>query len=200
MLFVLKRTYPLTFAQDCKNGLNHPLIHSMDEQERSFGSTADKMNSHRWNSLQNPVLQRASTKSFLCPLLFSKARNFQKYSLNGVAFLSPQFLLNCSTIKIHPSKSESNVFHAPSYRKQPLLIVGKEFSLWLKPTFLLLFVSNLTSDFFLSGFKSDHFLWKPVSLGYRELQNERQSLTFICKHQLSRIQKDEPTNKYICLG
>lgn len=125
----------------------------MDEQERSFGSTADKMKSHRWNSLQNPVLQRASTKSFLCPLLFSKARNFQKYSLNGVAFLSPQFLLNCSTIKIHPSKSESNVFHAPSYRKQPLLIVGKEFSLWLKPTFLLLFVSNLTSDFFCQALK-----------------------------------------------
>lgn len=189
VLLVLKRTSPVTFAQDCKNGLNYPLIHSMDKQERSFGSTADKMNSHRWNSLQNPVLQRASTKSFLCPLLFSRTRSFQKYSLNGVAFLSPQFLLNCSTITIHPSESESNVFDASPHRNQPPLIVGKEFSLWLRPTLLFLFVSNLTSDFLCQGLKVTIFS-ESLSALDRELQNAWQYLTFICKHQLSRIQKD----------
>lgn len=199
MFLVLKRTSPITFAQDCKNGLNYPLIHSMDKQARSFGSTADKMNSHRWNSFWNPVLQRASTKSFLCPLSFSRTRSFQKYSLNGVTFLSPQFLLNCSTIKIHPSESESNVFYASPHRNQPLLIVEKKFSWWLKPTLLFLFVSYLTSDFLCQGLKVTIFS-ESLSVSDRELQNERKYLTFISKHQLSRIQKDELTNIYICLG
>lgn len=46
----------------------------------------------------------------------------------------------CSTIKIHPSKSESNVINSPPHRNEPLLIVEKEFvSFWLKPIVLFLF-------------------------------------------------------------